>query len=90
MNFDFILGEKKYIQFEIKSMIQQKVVVISATWSLKDAETMAEVQNGTCEIENGSELKLLLMPEAKGSYILEVTYTIPPEIRKVRCGISVL
>jgi hypothetical protein len=90
MNFDFILGEKKYIQFQVKSTIQQKVVITSATWSLKHAETMEEVLTGTCEIENDSEIQLLLMPEANGQYILEVTYTIPPEIRKVRCGISVL
>jgi len=87
MNFSFILGEKKYIQFEIKSMIQQKVVITDASWILIDAEG-EEVLSGSCDVDENN-LQLLLQPENEGQYILEVTYNIPPEIRKVRCEINV-
>lgn len=87
MNFSFIIGEKKYIQFEIRSMIQQKVVITEATWILLDTKGK-EVLTGNCEIEDNI-LRLLLEPDAIGEYILEVTYSIPPEIRKVRCEINV-
>ena len=47
-----------------------------------------EVLTGTCDIEDNT-LQLLLEPGDIGEYILEVTYEIPPEIRKVRCEINV-
>lgn len=87
MNFSFILGEKKYLQFEIKSMINQKIVITDSSWTLYDSEGKT-VQSGSCDIDENT-LQLLLQPDARGDYILEVSYDIPPEIRKVRCEINV-
>ena len=87
MLIDFILGERKYIQFEIKSSINQTVIITSATWKLlKDDEV---VDSGDCEITEGNTLDVLLFPPGIGEFTLEVEYEIPPEVRKARCNINV-
>ena len=86
MNIKFIRGEKKYIQFLISSKKKEPVIITDATYTLtRNNET---VISGDCIIE-GSTLLVLLDPVNIGSYQLEVTYTIPPETRKVRCVIDV-
>ena len=83
---DFILGEKKYIKFKATSCDGVPVVITNATFGLtKDGEL---VENGMCEV-NGEEFMAFVEPKEKGDYILEVTYTIAPETRKVRVAIYV-
>ena len=86
MNIRFIKGEKKYIQFLITSKKREPIIITNATFILTRNDEV--ILNGKCEIE-GSTVLVLLDPVNIGSYILEVTYTIPPEVRKARCVIDV-
>ena len=86
MNVSFIKGEKKYVQFLISSKKKEPIIITDATFTLtRNGEI---VLYGECEIKD-STLLVLLDPVNIGSYQLEVTYTIPPEIRKVRCIVNV-
>ena len=86
MNIKFIKGEKKYIQILISSKKKEPIIITSATYTLTRNNEV--VISGDCEIKD-STLLVLLDPVSIGSYQLEVTYTIPPETRKVRCVIDV-
>lgn len=83
---DFILGEKKYIKFKATSCDNTPVVVTEATYELH--ENGSVVDSGGC-IVNGSQFMVLLEPKKIGSFMLEVDYTIAPEVRKVRVAINV-
>ena len=86
MSVKFIRGEKKYIQFLVSSKKKEPVIITDATYTLiRNDEVVA---SGECE-KDGSTLLVLLELMNIGSYQLEVTYTIPPETRKVRCVIDV-
>ena len=87
MGIDFILGERKYIQFEINSSINQRVVITSATWKLLKGDDV--IDDGECEITDGNTLDVLLYPVERGSFTLVIEYAIPPEIRKTRCSVNV-
>lgn len=87
MGIDFILGEKKYVKFDIKSSIGQAIIVTSAKYTLSLNGSV--IESGDCEIIEGNTLQLLLQPESKAKYDLEIEYEIPPEIRKVRCKVNV-
>ena len=83
----FLKGERRYVQFEILSTKQQKVVVIAADYTIKhDGEI---VDSGNCEIIDDSILQIMVDAFDVGSYDLEITYTIAPEVRKVRCKFHV-
>ena len=86
MNIKFIKGEKKYIQVLISSKKREPIIITSATYTLTRNNEV--VISGDCDIED-STLLVLLDPVNVGSYQLEVTYTIPPETRKVRCMVDV-
>lgn len=83
---EFILGEKKYVWFKVTSKIAQKVVINTATWQLLDGENVLD--SGDCEIED-NVIKVLLNPDRKGTFLLAVEYTIPPEIKKTGVNIIV-
>jgi len=83
----FYKGEKRYVQFEVISTKNERVVVTDATYTMKHDEVV--VDSGECEIVNGSVLQILIFPPDVGSYDLEITYTLAPEIRKIRCKIHV-
>lgn len=86
-DLDFILGEKKLIEFEITSLKGETVVVLSAEWSLtKQGE---EVDHGDCTIDGGNTLEMLLAPDEIGTYELTITYRIAPEVRKARGIVNV-
>lgn len=90
MNLDelsFLKGEKRYVQFEIMSTKQQKVVVTEANYTLSHQNEI--VDSGKCEIIDCSVLQIMVDAFNIGSYDLEITYTIAPETRKVRCKIHV-
>lgn len=85
-DLDFILGEKKLIEFEITSLKGETVVVASAEWSLtKQGE---DVDRGECTVD-GKTLEILLEPGEIGTYELTITYKIAPEVRKARCIVNV-
>lgn len=86
MNVKFIKGEEKYIQFQISSKKKEPIIITGATYIL--ARNNEVVASGDCTIEDSTVLVLLELVNV-GSYQLEVTYTIPPETRKVRCVIDV-
>lgn len=86
MNIKFIKGEKKNIQFLISSKTKQPIIITDATYTLTRNNEV--IVSGNCDM-NGSILSVLLELMNVGSYQLEVTYTIPPETRKVRCVIDV-
>lgn len=83
---DFILGEKKYIKFKATSCENIPVVVTAAKYKLLDDNSI--LCSGNCEVD-GSLFMVLLEPTKAGSFVLEVEYTIAPEIRKVRVAINV-
>lgn len=85
-DLDFILGERKAVQFEVNSTKNEPVVVTEARWTLSDHG--AEVMAGECTID-GNRMEVLLEPEGEGRFELTVTYSIPPEIRKVRRMVNV-
>lgn len=76
---NFYLGEDKYVDFEIRSKSLHTIVITSATYELKQQNTI--VLSGQCEI-NGDRISILLEPPERGQYILEMTYTVAPETRK--------
>lgn len=83
----FLKGERRFVQFEILSTKQQKVVVIEANYTIKhDGEI---VDSGNCEIIDDSILQIMVDAFDVGSYDLEITYIIAPETRKVRCKFHV-
>lgn len=83
---DFILGERKYIKFTATSCNNEPVVITDAGYTLsKDGEV---TETGICTID-GADIMALIAPDEIGDYILELTYTIAPETRKVRVAIHV-
>lgn len=83
----FLQGEKRFVQFEVISTKKEKVVVTEPSYTLShDGE---EVDSGACEVVNDSVLQVLIDASEIGSYDLEITYTVSPEIRKIRCKIHV-
>lgn len=85
---DWILGEDKYVDLEIRSRQPGPVVIPSAVWELKKSIQTKPEQIGTCEI-SGAEISVLVEPQETGVYTLEITYEIPPEMRKVRVVLNV-
>ena len=83
----FLKGEKRYVQFEIMSRKQQKVVVVDAEYEISHCDEI--IASGKCEIVDDCILQILTEQLDVGSYNLEITYTIAPEIGKVRCKIHV-
>lgn len=78
---EFILGEEKYVEFQVCSTIAQTIVITSATFVLSKAgETDV---TGSCAIDGG-KISTLIEPAEKGTYLLEITYIIVDEKRKVR------
>ncbi|MHB1154630.1 MAG: hypothetical protein ACYCWE_22375 [Eubacteriales bacterium] len=84
---EFILGEEKYIDFQVRSSITQTVVITSATYTLSK-NGIVNI-SGVCII-NGNKLSVLLEPPELGVYLLEITYIIAEEKRKVRVSLSVV
>ncbi len=84
---EFILGEEKYIDFQVRSSITQTVVISSATYTLSK-NGIIDI-SGVCII-NGSKISVLLEPPELGVYLLEITYIIAEEKRKVRVSLSVV
>lgn len=84
---EFILGEEKYIDFQVRSSIAQTVVITSATYELSKPGSTAIT--GICEID-GDKISTLLEPPEKGTYLFEVTYIIAEETRKVRLNLLVV
>lgn len=62
------------------------MIVTGATYKLLEGDSV--IDSGDC-IVNGSQFMVLLEPNKKGSFVLEVEYTIAPELRKVRVAIDV-
>jgi hypothetical protein len=84
---EFILGEEKYVEFQVRSAITQTVVISSARYTLsKDGS--GDI-TGVCVI-NGNKISVLLEPPGIGVYLLEITYIIAEETRKVRVSLSVV
>lgn len=83
---DFILGEEKYVKFKATSCDNAPVVITSATYVLYKGDEA--VTTGSCTVD-GSEFMALIEPDEAGDFVLEVTYTVAPETRKVRVAINV-
>jgi hypothetical protein len=84
---EFILGEEKYLDFQVRSAITQTVVITSATYTLTKAGAVDIT--GVCII-NGNKISVLIEPPELGMYLLEVTYIIADEKRKTRVYLSVV
>ncbi len=83
----FVLGEKKYIWFEVKSTVNQIFTITEAAWELKRVDEV--VASGICEIDGTNTVRLLLEPPSYGAYTLYVSYTVPPEVKKAQVNIIV-
>lgn len=86
MNVKIIKGEKRNIQFLVSSKKKEPIIITESTYTLTRNNEV--VSSGKCSL-NGSTMSVLLEPVNVGSYLLEVTYTISPETRKVRCVVDV-
>lgn len=78
----FALGEQRYLEFEVRPKRQNDTVVITdAVWTL--SQNGGPVDGGDCEMD-GKTIRALIAPAEKGVYQLELSVTVPPEIRKER------
>lgn len=84
---EFILGEEKYIDFQVLSTISQTFEISTATYILSKIGAMDVT--GDCIIAE-DKISVLLKPIAKGEYTLEITYTIVDEKRKIRISVLVI
>ena len=84
----WILGEDKYVDLEIHSRQPGIAVIPRAEWSLTRAGEIKAEKTGICEID-GSRISALIEPNQTGKYVLEITYEVPPETRKVRVTLDV-
>ena len=83
---DFIKGEKKYVKFRATSCDNLPVVITDATYTLMQGDI--SVTSGICTV-SGGEFMALIEADTEGDFVLEVTYTVAPETRKVRVAIHV-
>ncbi len=83
---EFLLGEQRYIRFDVISRKMQPVIITDASYVLQHNGT--ELARGNCEVD-GSTMKVFVNATEMGTMQLEVTYTVPPETRKARCCINV-
>ena len=89
----FELGEKKYVCISVQSTCPNRPFdVTSAKYVLRNGDQ--EENKGDCIIEKKSDsetiLSTLIQPMIKGgSYTLEYTYEIPPEILKYEVKVKV-
>ena len=83
---EFLLGEEKYIDFQVLSTIAQTIEITSATFIL--SKSGATDVTGDCVID-GDKISVLLEPIATGTYVLEVTYLIGDETRKIKVNVLV-
>ena len=90
---DFTMGEKKYVCISVKSTCGNRPFdVTSAKYILRNGDQ--EENTGDCIIEKKTDsetiLSALIQPMIKGgSYTLEYTYEIPPEILKYEAKVKV-
>lgn len=89
---EFELGEKKYVCISVRSACRKPFDVTSAKYILKNGDQ--KEASGECEISKRDDqetvLSALIQPMIKGgSYILEYTYEIPPEILKYEVKVKV-
>lgn len=84
---NFLLGERKIIQFEVISLKKEPVVIVDASWVLTYQD--GTVETGAVTITDDSIMEITLQPMAKGTHEMMITYTVAPEIRKVRCKVFV-
>lgn len=84
---EFILGENKYVEFKVKSTINQIIFITAATYELiKDGEVLTA---GACEISDDI-VSALVQPSEKGMFELVVTYVVGAETRKIKVNLKVI
>lgn len=82
----FLLGEIRQLCFSVKSTKKEKIVILSADYAIyKDGQIL---KTGQCDIEN-EQISLIYDCDEEGQFLLEITYSIAPERRKLRCKIDV-
>lgn len=84
---EFILGENKYVEFKVKSTINQIIFITSANYELFKDEAL--ISSGPCEISDDI-ISALIQPNEKGLFELIITYIIGAETRKIRTNIKVV
>lgn len=85
---EYKLGEKKYVDYEIRPKNTADTLVISsATWKLKKDGIIES--EGDCEI-NELTVSALIAPTSRCQYILTVTVEVAPETIIEECLISVI
>lgn len=79
---NFIAGERKYVCAKLTSCIGQVFTLSDASWELLEMDG-TQVASGDCDVVDDGKtktLRALVEPPGTGTYVLEFTYTIPPEI----------
>lgn len=76
----FIFGERKYVWFDIRASGETGFTIQNAKWKLKKGGK--EVTSGSCEVDSGTTVRVLLDPPERGDFILEMSYEVPPELKK--------
>ncbi|MDP4152878.1 MAG: hypothetical protein Q8865_05470 [Bacillota bacterium] len=88
MNAEFIFGESKYIDFVISCRTISEFSISSAEFELID-DCGTVVASGNCLIDQHT-VSAFISPSSRGRFILELSYTIPPEERKARVFVNVI
>lgn len=86
MEANFILGEERKLDFEVKSKSGRQLVITEASFILYSNGNV--LQEGKCDID-GQKLYCLVKPTERGCMYLELEYVIAPETRKARIDINV-
>lgn len=87
----YILGEKRRIWFSITSRKGESFLISESTWKLSRIGTDDTQLSGTCDIDNANhDIALIIQPEKRGNYNLDVTYKIAEEIFIERIRVEVV
>lgn len=86
MTIEFLLGERKYLDFLITHKTNDAFTIRQAEYTLSRGDRV--VSNGDCVID-GHKLSAFIEPNARGHYMLELTYLIGAETRKARYFVDV-
>lgn len=71
----FDLGERKHVRLEVFSTKKEDFIISEAKYELIKSGSLNAEDSGICTITD-HEMDMLICPNAIGSYILRITYSI--------------
>lgn len=89
MNVVFDIGESRHVKIIIHSIKNEPFEIVDASYTL----TKKKMNTPECKgpaIINGHIIDMLISPQEKGEYVLEITYHIADETLIENVGVLVL